>query len=178
MSITTAFQGKRFRVDQHQVADRDGVTRQYDIIRHPGSGVILPLLPDDQVVFIRNWRLAIDDYILELPAGTLEPDEDPLDCARRELKEETGYAAETIEPLVDFWPSPGICDERMKVFLARGLRAGETRHEPGERITVLSMPFEQALVAIEQRRIDDAKTLIALLLYARLRSNGGPGGLV
>ncbi len=139
--------------------------RQIQVIRHPGSAVILPLISDDELVVIHNFRPALDREIIEIPAGTLEPGEDPLACAMRELAEETGYRAGSMEPLVECWPTPGICDEKMRIFVARDLTAGATNFDAGERIRVATMGYDAALRAIATGAIQDAKTIVALLLY-------------
>jgi len=129
--------------------------------------VILPLLADGRVVLIRNERPAVEAELLELPAGTLDPPEPAIECARRELTEETGYRAGRLEPLVSFYSTPGICNEHMHAFVARELTPGETEHEPSERIRVTPMEYEDTLRAIGDGRIVDAKTMVTLLYYDR-----------
>jgi len=164
----------RFRVERVSQARASGTTFQRDVIRHPGAVCILPLLegPEEQsprVCLIRNHRVAVGRELVELPAGTLEPGEDPLETARRELAEETGYRAARVEPLTEFYMSPGILDERMFVVLATGLSPGPTDLQPDERIEPLVMSYDEALEMAIAGRIEDAKTLAALLWYEAAR---------
>ena len=164
---TLAFTGRRFRVERLDVPAADGSTHTYDIVVHSGAAVVLPLLADGRVVLIRNERPAVEAELLELPAGTLDPPEPAIECARRELTEETGYRAGRLEPLVSFYSTPGICNEHMHAFVATELTPGETEHEPTERIRVTPMEYADALRAIGDGRIVDAKTMVTLLYYDR-----------
>ena len=161
----------RFTVVRRKYATPDGRFHLRESIQHPGAVVILPLLADDHVCLIRNYRPAVGQTLLELPAGTLEPDEDPLRTAVRELEEETGYRAEAVQPLFQFFMSPGILNERMHLFLATGLTAGPARLEPGEQIEPQVVPWAEALAMADDGRIQDAKTLVALFWYDRRRRN-------
>jgi len=161
------FEGRRFAVEQHTVRDGQGRLQTYELVRHPGAAVVLPLLDDGRVVMIRNRRFGVQRDLLELPAGTLDRDEPPEVCARRELEEETGYQAVHWLPLLSFFSTPGICTERMHAFLASGLRAGATRHEAGERIVVVPMGYDEVLAAIRDGRIEDGKTIVTVLFYER-----------
>ena len=167
----TVYEDERVRLEVLELAGRGGVTKRRAVIRHPGAVGILPLLDDGRVVLIRNRRPALGgEALLELPAGTREGDA-PIDCAARELEEETGYRAATLEPLTSFYPSPGITDERMDVFVARGLEPGPQRLDPTEEIEVAPMAWGDALEAIREGRIRDGKTIASLLFWERF----GPG---
>lgn len=162
----------RFSVVEHASSTGAGEVRLRQVVDHPGAAVILPLLPsgtdrpgsEQQVVLIRNHRVAVGQTLIELPAGTLEPDESPLQTARRELTEETGYAAESWTELPGLWMSPGILNERMHCFVAQDLTAGPPRREAGEEIENLIVPLDQAFAMIQRGDIQDAKT-VATLLY-------------
>lgn len=159
---------RRFRVIQkYQATPQGPLPRQ--IVQHPGAVVILPVLADGRVVLIRNFRVSVDEELLELPAGTLEAGEDPQDCAQRELAEETGYRAESWELLTSFFASPGILTERMFLYLATGLAPGDAALEQGEEIETLGVAWETALEMARDGRIHDAKTLVGLLYYASFR---------
>ncbi|HOW19573.1 MAG TPA: NUDIX hydrolase [Phycisphaerae bacterium] len=136
-----------------------------EIVVHPGAVVVLPVLTDTDIVMIRNYRYAIERELIELPAGTLEPGEDPAACAARELEEETGYRAGRIEPLGEFYTTPGITDELMRCFVAHDLRKTSQRLDTGERIRPEVVPFEQAIDWIRQGTIVDGKTIAVLLRY-------------
>ena len=160
------FEGIRFDVIRRfQETDRGG-RRPREMVRHPGAVVMLPVLDDGRIGLIENYRIAVDETLIELPAGTREPDEDPAETARRELIEETGYRAGKIELLSEFFMSPGILTERMSLYLATDLEAGPTSLEPGEEIRQLPTPLEEALAMARDGRIRDAKTLVALMYYA------------
>jgi len=159
------FTGRRFRVVRLCQAMPDGSEHFREVVQHPGAVVILPLLDDGRVCFVQNYRVAVDETLIELPAGTLEPQEDPAETARRELAEETGYRAGRIEHLLSFWMSPGILDERMHLFLATALEPGPLALEAGEDIRPLLKTWQEALEMVRQGHIQDAKTLAGLLYY-------------
>ncbi len=161
---------KRFTVVRQLRRGKAGGTLVKEIIQHPGAVAILPILDDGRVCLIHNERIAVDDTLVELPAGTIEPGEDPADCAVRELAEETGYTANNFEHLHDFWMSPGILRERMHLFLATGLTAGPARLEADETIQTLLVPWDEAIELIANGRIQDAKTLVGLLYYEHFKT--------
>jgi ADP-ribose pyrophosphatase len=139
-------------------------------VRHPGSVVVVPLVSPSQVCLVAVVRVAVGRTLWELPAGTLDRVESLADAARRELAEETGYRAGRIAAAGAFWMSPGILRERMHLFVAEDLVAGEQALEPGEQIHARVFTWDEALAMCIDGRIDDAKTIAALLLVdARLR---------
>ncbi len=152
----------KFHVTRKTYLDESGGPSRY-VIRHPGAVGILPILPDGRIVMIRNCRPAIEEWLLEIPAGTAAPGESPEQTAFRELEEETGYTAHRLQKLLDFLPSPGVSDERMTLFLARELVPGPARPEADEQIELAPLSQEEAMSALESGTIRDAKTLIALL---------------
>ena len=135
------------------------------VIVHPGAVGVLPILDDGRVVLLRQYRIAVDAYLIELPAGTLEPGEEPIVSAQRELIEETGYTAGKIEPLITFYSSPGILREQLRLFVATELTPGETALEDGEDIELFVADWDEIRDMIARGEITDAKTLIGLLHY-------------
>lgn len=140
---------------------------QRETILHPGAAVIVPLLQDGRVILVRQYRRAVDRWLLELPAGTLDPGERPLSCARRELEEETGWRARRMTRLARFYAAPGVTSEELTVYLARGLRKTVASPEPDESLRPVVLGFQQALAMVRRGAIRDAKTIIGLLAAAR-----------
>ncbi|MFO0912359.1 MAG: NUDIX hydrolase [Pirellulales bacterium] len=155
----------RFTVHEVEYTTGDGHTVRKQVIRHPGSVVILPMWDDDRVCLIRNYRPAAGRQLIELPAGTLEPGEEHDATAARELTEETGLTASHWRTLSAFYAAPGILDEHMHLYLATGLTEGAPHRETGEEIENLIVPFAQALEWVRSGEICDAKTIIGLLYY-------------
>jgi ADP-ribose pyrophosphatase len=156
------FDGRRIRV-RRDVYEDAGVEFVREIVEHPGAAVIVPFTADDEVILVRQFRHAIGKTLLELPAGTLEPGEDPEVCAARELMEETGFRAGKIAPLGIVYPSPGVLGEVMHFFAARDLVPCESRPDPGENIEVVRMPISEALKGIRSGAVNDGKTVIGLM---------------
>src|SRR5215469_14076672 len=174
----TVFQGPVFKVVSQQVKEPDGVHVRRDIVCHPGSIVILALDEDrtrrpPRLLLERQYRHAAGQRLWELPAGSLEPGEQKLAAAKRELKEETGYTATKWEKALFFYVSPGFLTESMAVFLARGLKKGEAQPEVDERIAVRFFPLPQAVQMALRGKIKDAKTLASILWLDR-KLNRGP----
>lgn len=163
----TVFRCAKFTVRRVAVATHDGGKRMRDVVVHPGAVVILAVMADGRIVMIRNQRFAVGKELIELPAGTLEEGEDPIVCAGRELIEETGYEAATLEPLTSFYSSPGFYTERLHVFVARGLTHVGQQLEDTEHIRVEPMTLGDVLAKIQCHEIDDAKTMAAILYYSR-----------
>jgi ADP-ribose pyrophosphatase len=161
------FQGKRIRVERVAQSAADGTLHVKEIVRHPGAVTILPLLEGSRLCFVENYRVAAAQRLLELPAGTLEPGEDPAETARRELAEETGYRAGRIEHLITFYMSPGVLDEKMFLYVATSLEPGPMSLDAGEDLKPRLFTWEEAMDLVRQRRIQDAKTLVGLLYYER-----------
>jgi ADP-ribose pyrophosphatase len=160
-------QTPRFCVQRVKRQLPDGRVKQREIVRHAGSVVIIPSIDDQTVCLIRNYRMAIDSPLIELPAGTREPNEAPLQCAERELAEETGYRAGKLEKLTSFFAAPGILDEEMHLFLATDLTPGPPCREADEEIENLIVRWEEALRMIHCGEIRDAKTIAGLLFHQR-----------
>ncbi|MBK8268964.1 MAG: NUDIX hydrolase [Planctomycetes bacterium] len=157
---------RKFTVVRKQVRASDGSTRDIDVVRHPGAVVVLPLLSADEVLMIRNFRHTLDRELWELPAGTLdEPGESPIDAAARELEEETGYRAGRIDPLGEFYPSPGFLNELIHAYVATDLTKTEQRLEPLEMIHVETVARDEAVRMAYDGRLLDAKSIITLLRW-------------
>jgi len=166
----TLLTAKKFKVERREyVIPGVGAVRR-EMVVHPGAVLILPMLAPDRVVMIHNYRFSVGCELLELPAGTLEPGEDPAVCAGRELEEETGYVGGRIEPLGRFYTSPGFTNELMYAFVATELTATAPRPEATEQIRVTTLPLADAMAATIDGRIVDGKTIAALHLYHYRRS--------
>jgi ADP-ribose pyrophosphatase len=173
-SSKTVYQGRLFRVDQEQVKEPNCPVFTRDIVRHGGSVVILAIddakKKDPLVVLERQYRHAAGQYLYEVPAGKIDPYEDRLPAAKRELAEETGFRAKKWSKLARYYASPGFLAEWMQVFLAEGLTPGETSLDEDERVEVMLVPFSELLRLIDKGEIHDGKTLIAAISYERLRA--------
>jgi ADP-ribose pyrophosphatase len=165
----TLLETRRFNVVECTVTRADGRQASVQFVDHAGSVAILPLVDDDHLCLIRNHRLTVHQTLVELPAGTREPDEPPAETARRELIEETGYRAARFEEMPGFYPSPGIINERMYLFLATGLVPGQPQREENEQIDNLVVSWDEALAMIDRGEIQDGKTIVAILAYDRRR---------
>ena len=140
----------------------DGQNARREWIQHPGAVTMVPLFDDDKVVLERQFRYPLRRHFYELPAGKIEPGEDPLATARRELKEECGYLAEQWQHLTTLHPCIGYSDERIELYLARGLTRVGSALEEGEFLEVLTLPLIEALAWVKAGRITDVKTIIGL----------------
>lgn len=161
---TLLLEGVRFDVYAVQLPGSQCRSVRRDVVAAPDAVVILPILDDENIVMIRNERFAVGQRLWELPAGTIESGEAPETCAARELIEEAGYKAKQVTPLTVFFPSPGICTERMHAYRATGLTHVGQSLDENERITPEVVAFDQALTMVRDGTIKDAKT-IATLLY-------------
>jgi ADP-ribose pyrophosphatase len=162
---TVLFQGSRFRVERLIQTTPDGVEHVKEVVKHPGAVTLLPLLDDGRICLVQEYRVSVGQTLIELPAGTLEPGEDPAVAARRELAEETGYRAGRIEHLATFYMSPGVLDERMVLYVATALEPGPMDLDAGEDIRPLLTTWPEALAMVADGRIRDAKSMLGLLYY-------------
>jgi ADP-ribose pyrophosphatase len=172
LSSEVVFQGKLFRVLHDKLIEPGGRHSERDVIRHNGSVVILAVdsaksKRDPWIVMERQYRHAANQFLWELPAGKLEPGEDALAGAQRELAEETGYSAKKWKPLVEYYASPGFLGESMRVFVAEGLVAGDAHPEEDEQIDFRLVKLSEVVKMIDKGAILDGKTLTAVLLYKR-----------
>jgi ADP-ribose pyrophosphatase len=160
----TLLKGRAFLIRRDHLKTPDGGETKLDIIEHGGSVVIVPLDKDGNLLFVRQYRHAAGLDLLELPAGTLEKGEDPAVCAAREIREETGFAADKIEKIGDFYLAPGYSTEFMHVYLAQDLRHDPLEADADEFLSVESIPCAEAIQMAVEGKIPDAKSLAALLL--------------
>jgi ADP-ribose pyrophosphatase len=167
--ITKLYSGKIFDVVLEEVTLPNGVFKHREIVRHPGAAAMVPLLEDGRVVLIKQYRHAVGDFVWEIPAGTLEPGEDPLGCAQRELVEEIGYEADAFDRLTEIWPAPGYTDEHIRIFLATGLTEAKQELEDDEVLETRPTPLNKCLEMIKSGEIQDAKTIVGLLLTSLRR---------
>jgi len=185
---TVAFAGKIFQVLRKRMLLPNGHEALHEVVTHPGAVTVIPLLEENpgrpEVVLVEQFRSSVEGFIHEVPAGTIDPGEDPLECAKRELLEETGYAAERWTPVATLYPTPGIAAERMYYFLAEGLRlAAPQSLDEGECLTVKRFPLAGLLESmVHGRRVEgippivDGKTFVAIYyLGARLADREGGG---
>lgn len=168
-------QGRVFRLDKENVTLGNGVNIDMDIIRHPGASAIVPLLKENTLLMIKQYRHAVGEFIWEIPAGTLDIDEAPIQCARRELVEETGYSADSWQDLGAIYPLPGYSDERIHLFLASDLTPARQHLDVDEVLEVHEVDFAKAIEMILKGEIRDAKTIAALLIV-NLRSKSDRQG--
>ncbi|HJS24299.1 MAG TPA: NUDIX hydrolase [Pyrinomonadaceae bacterium] len=159
------FDGRVFNVTVDTVGEGE-LTYQREVVHHNGSAVIVPVFDDGTVALVRQYRHPAVRYLLEVPAGTLAKGERPEIGAARELKEELGLVAARLEKLSEFFVSPGFCEEKMWVYLATELSEGEQALEDDEIIDVVRLPIAEALEMITSGEIEDAKTIIGLMLAA------------
>lgn len=178
ISSKVVYQGPLFRVTTDHIVEPGGKDNTRDVIRHNGSVVILAIdssrsKKDPWIVMERQYRHAARQFLWELPAGKLEPGEDPLAGAQRELEEETGYRAKKWKLMFEYWASPGFLGESMQMFLAEGLTPGHASPEDDEDIELRLVKLSEVLKAIEKGQIHDGKTLTGVLYYAHVHRRKG-----
>jgi ADP-ribose pyrophosphatase len=162
------YNGKKVRLEVHRLENEETnreLTRE--VVVHPGAVVILPVMEDGRVLMIRNYRYSVQQVLIELPAGTLEKGEDPMNCAGRELLVETGYLANKLQRIGSFFSSPGILTEKLYAFAAYHLEKKVAALEEDEEIEIMPVLFDDALKMIDTAEIMDAKTIATLLMYER-----------
>jgi len=169
VSRQIVFRGRKIQVAVDTTVRPDGQTVERDVILHPGAVAIIPLVDAQHVCLVHNRRPIVGQTLFEIPAGTLETGESPEVAAVRELEEETGYRAGCWQKLTEFIPSPGVLSERTHLFLAQELSPGAMRLQKDEDLQPRVIPWSTALTWALEGTIIDAKTLIAILLWDRLR---------
>jgi ADP-ribose diphosphatase len=159
-----AYRGRivNLRLDTYQSGE---VAKIAEIIHHPGAVVVVPIDENGRILLVRQWRRAAGEIMLELPAGTLEANEPPIACAKRELQEETGFAAKTMTPLGGFFSAPGFCDEYLHLFAAEDLHFSPLPHDDDEGIDLIATPLARVIQMIQENEIRDAKTIAGIFKY-------------
>jgi ADP-ribose pyrophosphatase len=175
ISSERVYTGRIITLDRDTVRFPDGSVGEMDMVRHPGASAIVPFLSDvtgddPQILLLRQYRYAAEQFLYEVPAGRLDPGESPRDCAVRELREETGCTAADVEFMFTMFTTPGFTDERIHVFIATGLSRGNTSHEADEFMTLETVTLSYALQLIKEGQIKDAKTALAILFTAGFRA--------
>ncbi|MEO6909706.1 MAG: NUDIX hydrolase [Edaphobacter sp.] len=178
LSSRLAYDGKVFSIFTEKVIEPGSlVPRTRDVIHHNGSIVVLAVdesknPKDPDIILIRQYRHAVGQFLLELPAGRIEPNEAPLAAAKREMIEETGFRAKRWTVLTKYFASPGFLGESMQIYLARDIRLGDANPEEDEHIEIVRTPLSQAMALVAANKIHDGKTLIGLSLYTAARREG------
>ena len=168
------YEGNAFGVRRDEIIEPTGVHAVRDVVTHPGSVVVLPVLPDGRIVMVRQYRYATKQYLWELVAGRMERGEDPKKGAQRELLEETGYRARKFSVFLDLFPTPGFLEERMYLLLAQGLTAGVAEPEEDEKLVVAAYTRRQLEQMMRAGKLRDAKSIAGLLFYfSFLQQTGG-----
>lgn len=163
ISSETVFQGRIITVKVDQVEMPDGKVSARELVNHPGGVGVVALTENREVILVKQYRKSIETSIYEIPAGKLDPGEDPRDCGIRELEEETGLIANNFEYLGFVYPSPGFTDEKTHIFLATDLKQGESHLDPDEYLDVVRMPIEEVEEKILKNEMNDAKTVVGVL---------------
>jgi len=164
LSTESVFDGRVVKVYLDDVRLPDGRTAKWERVSHPGAVGIVPLTGDGRVLMVKQYRHAVRDVLLEIPAGKLDESETPIECAKRELAEEVGMKADVMTPLAEFYNSPGYSDERFFLYLARGLEPAEGESEPDEFLELVSIKLDGAHQLISSGKICDAKSIIGITL--------------
>ncbi|HUN66551.1 MAG TPA: NUDIX hydrolase [Bacteroidota bacterium] len=175
---STVYDGRVFTIEVDDIEYPSGRRSVREVARHGGGAVVLAVDAMRNALLIRQLRYPLDEFLWELPAGKLNRGEDPLDCARRELGEETGYQARKWSKLTAIYTSPGFCSEHLHIFLAEEISPrpeGRAPEEGEETMTVTSMPLDEAVAMVERNEIVDAKSICGILLGERiLRARNTP----
>lgn len=170
----TVFKGKLLHVKADQVRMPNGQTSMREYILHPGAAMIIALLDDNRLVLERQYRYPLRRHFIEIPAGKIDPGEDPLDTAKRELREECGYAAREWHHLTTMHPAIGYADERIELYLARGLSRVERALDDDEMIEVMHVPIDQAMAWLRRGLITESKAVTGLLWAEKILSGAWP----
>lgn len=170
IGTTEIYDGIRVHLVKEKLALPNGNETEWELIKHPGAAAVIPVDDDGNILMVRQYRLASDNTTLEIPAGCLDsPDEDPFECAKRELEEETGYDSDDIRFLFKFYSSIGICDEVIHVYVAKNLKETAQNLDEDEFVSVERHSLEGLLEMVFEGEIMDNKTISSLLAYSHLK---------
>lgn len=161
------YEGRVVTLDLVDVTLPDGNAAKREIVRHPGAVAVVPIDEDGNVILVSQYRTAADHVLIEIPAGTLNPGEDPVDCARRELQEEIGYIPRFLMPMGAFFAAPGYTTEQIHLFMATNLEYSPLPADHDEFIEVSRMPLRDALEQAQNGMLHDGKSIIGILRVAR-----------
>jgi ADP-ribose diphosphatase len=167
LSSQMVYEGKVFGIRRDELIEPTGVRTTREMITHPGSVVVLPVLPDGRVLLIQQYRYAARQYLWELVAGRIDGGETPIEGAARELREETGYRAKRFKIFLEFFPTPGFLEEKMYLLLAEGLTPGKAEPEEDEKIIARGYTRKELDEMLRKKRLRDAKTIAGVLFYLR-----------
>ena len=170
MTRRVIYRGLKIDLALQQVGLRDGTTAEREVVLHRGAVALVPMVDEHHVCLVRNRRYSIDRTLLEVPAGTIDPGESPDHTAERELVEETGYQAGRIRRIREWFVSPGVMNERMYLYLCEDLRPGQVDHQLDEELQPEIVSWAEAMSMVKDGRIEDAKTLLSLMICDQLRS--------
>jgi ADP-ribose pyrophosphatase len=163
------YQGRKIDLALQQVRLADGSIADREVVVHRGAVALLPILDRDHVCLLKNYRYTVGKTLWEIPAGTIDAGESPDATAPRELTEETGYIAGKITKIAEWLVSPGVMNERMYLYVCEDLRPGPTDHQPDENLEPVIVRWEEALQMVSDGRIEDAKSMLAILLWDKTR---------
>ena len=171
ISSEEIFDGVAIHLFRDEILLPNGNKGVREVVRHPGAVCVIPITDDGEVIFVNQFRYALDRVTLEVPAGKLEKGEDPMEAALRELSEETGITAEKIEPLDALYTSPALIDEIIYMYIATGLSQGEQHLDDDEFVNAVKIPLDEAIDMVMSGRILDAKTQLIILKAAKYLEN-------
>ncbi len=164
------YQGRKIDLALQPVTLSDGSVAEREVVLHRGAVALVPMVDADHVCLVKNYRYAVGQTLLEVPAGTIDAGESPDETAPRELTEETGYVAEKIVKIKEWFVSPGVMNERMYLYLCENLKPGPTAHQPDEKLEPVVIPWNEAVKMVHDGRICDAKSMLAIMICDELRS--------
>ena len=174
-SRTIVHRGRVFNLIRENVTLDNGVTAEMEFVEHPGATAIIAMLNESRILLLKQYRHALKEYIWEIPAGTLDPTEEVINCARRELIEETGYSADQWQKLAEITPVPGYSNEWIHIYLATDLKPAAQDLDQDEIINVHEVEFSEAIEMIKMGEIQDAKSISGLFLASEWLGGNKPG---